>query len=583
VTLASSTVPTEVANKIPPAAATITISEALGLLDGPFRAFAGGVAEDRYALWLGSGISFGRVGGLRRVVSRVLEFLRSQIAAGAADCRFKKALEQAFAIAKLSDKVKRHLDLEQPFSEWPDADAIIDRLIGDYARLIDIPVDGEPEDYLLWDGVNIVATFADPAIEPDVEHLCIGILILEGVSSDIASANWDGLVEKAVDALTGRRQTLVVCVRPVDLREPKLSARLFKFHGCAVKAGADEATFRQYLIGRQSQIYGWTARPENQAMVNRLVDLIATKPTLVMGLSAQDANIQAIFAAAEARLAWPWPGERPSYVFSEDAIGVDQDGLLRNVYRAAYTSATRQQIMNSALIRAYAKPLLVALVLHILCAKLTKLIELAPGSLDTVDRQHLQGGLIAIRNLLGTVADPDRLAFIQALVDQSSRTMMVFRDGHAPNESRPYNPITDIPIQQIAHDMNLPASGLREMAIAIGILGVGMNDAVWTLHAVDTGASKTAAVQIDSAAGSAKVLFAVNSYVTLRLRHYGHLLDDTIVIHSLEAAPPSPRSPRGAPGRTGQLSPREVSIAELMNEAATSVELIQRFREEVAL
>jgi hypothetical protein len=56
---------------------------------------------------------------------------------------------------------------------------------------------------VLWNGVNITATFADQALEPDVEHICIAILILEGVASEIASANWDGLVEKAVERLTG--------------------------------------------------------------------------------------------------------------------------------------------------------------------------------------------------------------------------------------------------------------------------------------------------------------------------------------------------------------------------------------------
>ena len=187
--------------------------------------------------------------------------------------------------------------------------------------------------------MNITATFADPALEPDVEHICIAILILEGVASEIASANWDGLVEKAVEMLTAGAPALVVCVRPEDLREPALRARLFKFHGCAVKASGDEATFRPYLVGRQSQIHGWVAQPENAPMAHRLIDLIATKPTLMMGLSAQDANIQAIFAHAEARMAWPWPGDRPSYVFSENAIGVDQRGLLKNVYRAAYTAA----------------------------------------------------------------------------------------------------------------------------------------------------------------------------------------------------------------------------------------------------
>jgi hypothetical protein len=47
-----------------PSAANITVAETLGLLDGPFTGLAKGVAEGRYALWLGSGISLSRVPGL---------------------------------------------------------------------------------------------------------------------------------------------------------------------------------------------------------------------------------------------------------------------------------------------------------------------------------------------------------------------------------------------------------------------------------------------------------------------------------------------------------------------------------------
>jgi hypothetical protein len=50
-----------------------------------------GVAANRYAFWLGSGISFGQVDGLKRV-PRVIEFLRIQIVAAGPACRFKKAL-----------------------------------------------------------------------------------------------------------------------------------------------------------------------------------------------------------------------------------------------------------------------------------------------------------------------------------------------------------------------------------------------------------------------------------------------------------------------------------------------------------
>ena len=65
-----------------PNAATITVPETLALLDGTFASVARGVAEDRYVLWLGSGISFGRVAGLRQVIARVLEFLRARTIPG---------------------------------------------------------------------------------------------------------------------------------------------------------------------------------------------------------------------------------------------------------------------------------------------------------------------------------------------------------------------------------------------------------------------------------------------------------------------------------------------------------------------
>ncbi|OWK18987.1 hypothetical protein AJ88_46870 [Mesorhizobium amorphae CCBAU 01583] len=200
------------------------------------------------------------------------------------------------------------------FAAWPDQAAIVARLTNNYARLLDVTVAGKADDYLLWDGVGVPATFANPAIKPDVEHLCMGVLVLEGSASSIATANWDGLVEKAVAELTGGVPKLVVCVRAEDLRQPELAGQIIKFHGCAVLAVADEGTYRPFLVGRYSQINRWAAAPENQAVINRLLDIAVSKPTIMMGLSAQDSNIQAFFAKAESVMRWPWPGNRPSFV-----------------------------------------------------------------------------------------------------------------------------------------------------------------------------------------------------------------------------------------------------------------------------
>jgi hypothetical protein len=43
------------------------------------------------------------------------------------------------------------------------------------------------------------------------------------------------------------------------------------------------------------------------------------------------------------------------------------------------------------------------------------------------------------------------------------------------------------------------------------------------------------------------------------------------------------RSPRSAPGRTGHVGLREASIAELLEQVANDDELVQRFREAVAI
>jgi hypothetical protein len=568
-----------------PHAAAITVKSTLDLLDGPFALLASGIAQDRYAFWLGSGISLGRVEGLRQLVPRVLQFLQTRVGIGDATCRFRRALDDALNLAAVTPVERALIELERPVAEWPNLDAIVNRLVSNYARFLEIAVTGEDDDYLLWEGVNVVDTYGDPAIEPDVEHLCIAILVREGLSSKIASANWDGLIEKAADELSGGAPSLVVCVHPDDLRKPHLQARLYKFHGCAVCAGVDEARYRTLLIARQSQINGWTERAENAALRNHLIDIAVTKPTLMMGLSAQDANIQSLFAAAENRMAWPWPSDPPAYVFSEDQLGVDQRGLLKNVYHAAYTAATRDQIYNSALIRAFAKSLLSSIVLRVTSAKLGVLIELGAPNISQADRAIIFSGVIHLRNAVADSANPNDATFVRKAVAHSARIMALFHDGDATAAQLPYRPVTSRPIQHLAGDHGLAASGLREFAIALGLLGLGAKNEAWKIEAVDVSDPKEGALRVISAAGPTKLFVASNPHAALRLIANGHLTDDedAIMVHSLDIAAPMARSPRGPIGRKGRPGLREVSISQLLAEVTTSGELLQRFREELAL
>jgi hypothetical protein len=193
---------------------------------------------------------------------------------------------------------KTRIDLDRPVEDWPDLSAFIERLLNNYARMLDVSVDREESDFLLWAGIDVPGTYADTSITPDAEHLCIALLAVEGVASDIASANWDGLVEKAISEL-GNGTALTVLVRSEDTRGVQERSRLYKFHGCAVRARDDAVNYRNRLVASHSQINRWVSAPENAVIANKLIQLATSKRTLMIGLSAQDGNIQGVLQGLE--------------------------------------------------------------------------------------------------------------------------------------------------------------------------------------------------------------------------------------------------------------------------------------------
>lgn len=570
-----------------PSAASISVSQTLELLDGPFSSMAKGLSEDHYALWLGSGISFNRVPGLRSVVERVLRFLQQQVVHGDPGCRFRRALEKIQGLAGLSSDEKARNDLDKAIEDWPDLAAIKERLVNNYARMLDIAVDGEEDDYLLWEGVDVAGVYAAPTVIPDAEHLCIAVLALEGVISDIASANWDGLVERAVSELSNGTDVLAVLVRPEDTRGVPAGPKLYKFHGCAIRAKDDPANYRSRLIARQSQINGWAVKAENAVTVARLIDMVASRRTLMVGLSAQDSNIQGIFAAAEARMNWPWPDAEPAFVFSEDQLGIDQDGLIRNVYPKYYSATNRPQIIDGAVIRAFAKPLLVALVLHVLGSKLSSLANLAPSALPPADRVALADGILEIRNSLSKFVERiGHEAFVRLLIAYIERILSFYWDATCPTSgSRGYRAIYQGAVPTMCRDRNIAMSGSRELAVAVGILGIGLAKGQWELCPIDHSDSKSGAFQVKNAAGETKLIFASNSHVAVRLRVNGYVedSDNAVIIYGAEMPSMHTRSPRATFGRIGRANLREVSIKDLLESNSDLASLFKRFQEETAL
>jgi hypothetical protein len=161
----------------------------------------------------------------------------------------------------------------------------------------------------------------------------------------------------------------------------------------------------------------------------------------------------------------------------------------------------------------------------------------------------------------------------------------MFQDGDATTAPLPYRPITSRPVQQMAGDAALPATGLREFAVALGLLGVGLAAGHWTIEPVDPADPTAGALRVVSPPRTAKLFLAASAHAAARLKIAGHLADgdNAIVIHSREIAVPMPRSPRGTMGRTGHPGIREVSISQLLNEVSNDTELLERLRTEVVV
>lgn len=567
-----------------PTAGEITVGEVIELLDGPSAELAAGVANGMYALWLGSGISLGRVEGLKGIITRVLGYLRSKINTGDPDGKYQSALCEALEAADLDATACAAIDFSKPLEEWPEIDVIIRKLAGNYSRFLDARIPGEEPDTLLWDGAG-VGSGAINTDDPDAEHLCIAMLALEGVLPDIASANWDSLIEKAMEELSEADSPLMlVCITPEDFRKQTARSRIVKFHGCSTLAQIDPATYRPLLIARESQITKWPTNPDYVVARTALTTLATTRATLMVGLSAQDSNIKSVFSEAEAQMSWGWPSDKPNHVFAEDKIGADQRAILKVVYGAQYdTQGT--DICEQSLFRAYAKAFLLGLLLHVVTAKLkTALTRTSSAQLPASDVEELSLGLNTLRDLVAANADGDRTSFARKFAALEGRAAAIFQSGNPPpGADGKYRPLTAQAVSQLRDEPSLSSSGVGQLAAALALIGLGESTGAWAVS-TDPGLG-ILAIRSTSHTGNvldSVVVFVANSGYVAAMKNAG-LIDESdgqlLVIDSGDRVVPRRRSPSRPPGRTGKPTMRTAYMAELLNDAPDLDTLGQRFRE----
>jgi len=582
---------------LPPTASQITVAEVLAKLEAEFETVANAVANGEFALWVGSGISR-QAPSLGGLLERAFDHIREGATDPASSARFLPALERILALAGV-DPAAVDDQYGEPLAAWPERDKIIDRLWNQYSRVLDVRITGEAADYVLWDAVDIRGAFEHPGA-PAAEHLCIAILILEGAVQTVASANWDGFIEAAVERLAnGVPGVLQVIVDPAHLRSAPGRASLLKFHGCIVHATREPAVFRRHLVGSHPQIMRWPVAAEFAAMRNQIVGLATTSKTLVMGLSIQDMNLQTVFASAAEVHAWPWPcaPNAMAQIFCEDQIQQGQRDVLTLVYGDAYNNDVAA-VDNASLLRAWGEKVLIALVLKLLADKLMRLMDLAlvPQGKGAI-AAALAPRLVTLRNDVAAFAVPapgssSTTPFVNQAIALWSRSMSIFRRGALPGNAEAYEVLCSARPNLMPADPNIVESGLGKFGIAMALLQNGRAVGLWELRGpltneLSAGAMTARALRPD---GKHRPIFLVRSATeAIALESQGAFANDNAIIvhgddvwHQLGGGT-SARRVRVAPGRTGHVRATHVSLGALLDRCPDAATLQQEFVAEVML
>jgi hypothetical protein len=571
---------------VPNAAEQISVRDVLASLEAEFSSISAAVANGEFALWLGSGIS-GKAPSLGGLIERAVEFLRQKTIDPPTAVAFTAAFERVLSLARQNPDNLRH-QFGRPFDTWPEKKAIVDELWNQYSDLLDIRIANQEDDFILWDAIDIRSAFAHPS-PPAAEHLCIGVLIMEGAIRSIASGNWDGFIEAAVTRLSkGLPGVLQVVVDPNDLREPAAQAKLLKFHGCIDYADRDPGTFRKFLTGSRTQITNWRNNQHFQAMVNAMIGLAANQKAFVVGLSFQDANLQGLFSDAKRLNVWCWPcaPNAPGQVFCGNKLTQGQDNVLKIVYGDSY-NASIDDIHAATFIQSYGEQLLIALALKVVADKLIRLTEL---TLQSLNLNHivpsLTAMLIILRDVIADLAIPDRTQFVNAAISLWSRMISIFRNGILPASADSYEFISSTTLGALQGDANAQAVGLGRLGVALSLLQRGQVENLWTL-APPVSTDLTSGVLTGRGnrnnADDRPIFIVRSATETILLMKDGAFSSgQAVVIHGDDgwhtvAGVKSARQVSSSPGRNGVVATTHVSLGMLLSQAVDPVNLQQQF------
>lgn len=567
----------------------IGLADTVELIDDWFGPLAEALCNGEFALWIGSGISFGRAPGLRELVAAVIEFLRVRADAGDPTEPHHRTLRKILVDhAKLTVADVDAQPMGEEFQNWPARARIVEALRNTYSPMLDERVPGQDPDYLLWDAVDVIARYAG-LDEPDAEHRAIAILVFEGAISEMASGNWDGLIEAAIAQMSPMDPATVLqtVVEPGDVRSHQADATLFKFHGCAVRCATDNARFRPFLIATEAKMIEWANKDDPVQL--ELRRMATNYRSLVVGLSLQDGNLKSIFDKAKRTHPWGLPiaPEAPAHVFVEDELGAGQRTVLKLIYGTTF-DADPDLVEALALLRARPMTALPALALHVVLDKVHHLALGAGAHLGADAPIAFGRGIATLRTLAATAAPADRTetaAFVERCIVLWSRCMSLLREGRVPDSaSRKYLAISPRRRGQMAGDPNIATSGLPQFGASLALIGELQRDGTLMLAAPASAFAALSAMGSYPGAAARPVTFVGNIAAAFALKTQGAFDDrDSIFVHSSGIFLAALAARRRSPSGLKRTSATHVDVAELLEGATDLAGFRQRFLEETAL
>ncbi|XBH21995.1 SIR2 family protein [Jonesiaceae bacterium BS-20] len=435
-----------------------------------FQSLADDLADGRQLVWLGSGISRDQVPDVVKLIEKVLEFLQERAMKGPDEAEHRQCL---------IDLLDQYLPGESAiFLDDPKAwkPSKTETLRNSYSDILGRRVRGKSQDYIAFEGAQIHRTYADPSILPGVDHKLVAILIAEEVVKEIASGNWDPLIERAVDEITGSRDLVSVYVNIEDTRVRRAdSTRIIKFHGCAELAVEDPDTYRSKMIYANAQIgsFGLLGSAHIQ---DTLMTQAREKKSLFLGLSVQDSNLLATLSRALEHSPWRWESQSPAFIFAEESLKDSQRDVLTN----AYVEYADQEfsIEQRSVTGAYPAKLLSALIIEVLLRKYYALADIF-SALPNSSKAAIKHGLKQLADLLVAAIANDPNKLVQILVGPYSNLLREFQ-GLSPKDT--YHALYPGPRDSIRLNAQVEALSTDLFATSLGLLGWGETVHLWKIR-----------------------------------------------------------------------------------------------------